>query len=229
MLFRSYTLDEIPNDITKETPASFEPTLDYIVVKVPRFAFEKFPQADATLTTHMKSVGEAMAIGRNFTEALQKALRSIERREDPFSWPTSKSDVDVAHLLTTMAVPRDGRLREVQLALWAGASIEQVFLATKIDPWFLEQIRIINDLADGIRQAPELTVELLRSVKRQGFSDAQIAQLRGLQAADVRAARHAAGLRPVYKTVDTCAAEFAARTPYHYSSYDLEKIGRAHV
>ncbi|MFM1786609.1 MAG: hypothetical protein RL228_559, partial [Actinomycetota bacterium] len=121
-----YTLDEIPNDITKETPASFEPTLDYIVVKVPRFAFEKFPQADDRLTTHMKSVGEAMSMGRNFTEALQKALRSIERKDAVFAWPETKTEVDVKELLERMAVPRDGRLGLVQLALWAGASIEEV-------------------------------------------------------------------------------------------------------
>ena len=217
-----YTLDEIPNDITKETPASFEPTLDYIVVKVPRFAFEKFPQADATLTTHMKSVGEAMAIGRNFTEALQKALRSIERREAPFGWPGKKSDIDVADLLTTMAVPRDGRLREVQLALWAGATVEQVHESTKIDPWFLTQIVLINDLADEIADAAQLDEALLRKAKRHGFSDVQLAQLRGTSAAEIRELRVAHNVRPVYKTVDTCAAEFAALTPYHYSSYDEE-------
>ena len=217
-----YTLDEIPNDITKETPASFEPTLDYIVVKVPRFAFEKFPQADDTLTTHMKSVGEAMAIGRNFQEALQKALRSIERREAPFAWPEKKSDVDIKDLLVKMAVPRDGRLRQVQLALWAGATREQVFEATKIDPWFLAQIELINQQADDIRAAGELDAKFLRRIKRNGFSDAQIAQLRGVSTAEIRALRTGLGVRPVYKTVDTCAAEFAATTPYHYSSYDLE-------
>jgi len=217
-----YTLDEIPNDITKVTPASFEPTLDYIVVKVPRFAFEKFPLADPVLTTTMKSVGEAMAIGRNFTEALQKALRSSERAEANFAWPGMPGDVDVAALLATMPVPRDGRLREVQLALWAGASIEQVHEATNIDPWFLDQISLINEIADEIRSADELDAELLRDVKRHGFSDRQIASLRGLTEGEVRAIRHDLGVRPVYKTVDTCAAEFEARTPYHYSSYDDE-------
>lgn len=217
-----YTLDEIPNDITKETPASFEPTLDYIVVKVPRFAFEKFPQADDRLTTHMKSVGEAMAMGRNFTEALQKAFRSIERKEAVFAWPDKKSDVDIKEMLEKMAVPRDGRMRQVQLALWAGASIEQVFEATKIDPWFLSQIQLINDLADEVRSAKDLDLPLLRRAKRNGFSDAQIAQLRNSTQFVVRDLRHKLGLRPVYKTVDTCAAEFAAKTPYHYSSYDLE-------
>ena len=217
-----YTLDEIPNDITQETPASFEPSLDYIVVKVPRFAFEKFPQADDRLTTHMKSVGEAMAMGRNFTEALQKALRSTERREAIFSWPATKSEVDVKDLLAKMTIARDGRLNQVQVALWAGATIEQVFNACKIDPWYLSQIQIINQIADEVRDAPELTIELLKRAKRNGFADTQIAQLRATSAAEVRAVRHQLGLRPVYKTVDTCAAEFSAKTPYHYSSYDLE-------
>ncbi len=214
-----YTLDEIPNDITRETPASFEPTLDYIVVKVPRFAFEKFPQADPTLTTTMKSVGEAMAIGRNFTEALQKALRSLERADAVFSWP---ADVDRAALMESIRTPHDGRLREVQQALWAGASAEEVHAATAIDPWFLAQIEMINSLADRIRHAEDLDAALLREAKRHGFSDRQVADLRGLAESQVRLQRHDWGIRPVYKTVDTCAAEFAARTPYHYSSYDEE-------
>jgi carbamoyl-phosphate synthase large subunit len=214
-----YTLDEIPNDITRETPASFEPALDYIVVKVPRFAFEKFPQADPTLTTTMKSVGEAMAIGRNFPEALQKALRSLERADAVFAWP---DDVDRDALLESMRVPHDGRLGEVQRALWAGASAAEVFEATAIDPWFLAQIEAINALADRIRQADSLDPDLMRAAKRHGFSDLQIADLRGLTEAQVRQQRHDWGIRPVYKTVDTCAAEFAARTPYHYSAYDEE-------
>jgi len=217
-----YTLDEIPNDITQETPASFEPTLDYIVVKVPRFAFEKFPQADQTLTTTMKSVGEAMAIGRNFAEALQKALRSLEKPDVVFSWPADRSEVDVPALLETIRVPRDGRLAQVQRVLWAGAGIDAVHEATRIDPWFLDQICQINEMADAIRGAESLDRRLLLQAKRQGFSDRQVAQLRGLFEADVREIRHEYGLRPVYKTVDTCAAEFAARTPYHYSSYDEE-------
>ena len=217
-----YTLDEIPNDITRETPASFEPTLDYIVVKVPRFAFEKFPQADTTLTTTMKSVGEAMAIGRNFPEALQKALRSLERPDAVFSWPASRDEVDVPDLLELMRRPHDGRLSLVQRALWAGASIETVESATRIDPWFLDQIAQINEHADVVRGAAALDRDLLVSAKRLGFSDRQIAQLRGLTEGDVRARRYELGVRPVYKTVDTCAAEFAAQTPYHYSSYDEE-------
>ncbi|MDD2858043.1 MAG: carbamoyl-phosphate synthase large subunit [Candidatus Nanopelagicales bacterium] len=217
-----YTLDEIPNDITKETPASFEPTLDYIVVKVPRFAFEKFPNADSTLTTTMKSVGEAMAIGRNFTEALQKALRSLEKQEAVFAWPSSRDQVDIPGLLATMGRPHDGRLSLVQLALWAGVSPAQVFDITKIDPWFLDQICLINEIADEVRAAAGLDIAILRRAKRHGFSDRQIAQLRDLTEGEVRALRHRLALRPVYKTVDTCAAEFAARTPYHYSAYDEE-------
>jgi carbamoyl-phosphate synthase large subunit len=215
-----YTLDEIPNDITEQTPASFEPTLDYIVVKVPRFAFEKFPQADPVLTTTMKSVGEAMAIGRNFTEALQKALRSLEKPEAVFSWSTDS--VDVADLLTRMRKPHDGRLSLVQQALANGATAEEVHEATKIDPWFIDQICLINEVATEVKQADTLSANLLRRAKRHGFSDRQLAQLRGLSEAEVRELRHALGVRPVYKTVDTCAAEFAAQTPYHYSSYDEE-------
>lgn len=217
-----YTLDEIPNDITAQTPASFEPTLDYIVVKVPRFAFEKFPQADPLLTTTMKSVGEAMAMGRNFPEALQKALRSVEKKGASFSWPREKSALDIQQLLAQAAKPHDGRLNLVQLALWAGASIEQVHAATAIDPWFLDQIVLINSIADELRAAENLSASVVRRAKRHGFSDAQIASLRQLTETQVRDIRHELGLRPVYKTVDTCAAEFAARTPYHYSSYDEE-------
>ena len=217
-----YTLDEIDNDITGETPASFEPTLDYVVVKVPRFAFEKFPQADSTLTTTMKSVGEAMAIGRNFTEALQKALRSLEHRDAPFDWSGDPAQIDVSALLAQMARPHDGRLRLVQRALWAGASLDEVHRATAIDPWFLSQIGLLNELADEVAAASELTPELLRLTKRHGFSDAQLGALRRLPEPVVRGVRQALGIRPVYKTVDTCAAEFEARTPYHYSSYDDE-------
>ncbi len=215
-----YTLDEIPNDITGQTPASFEPALDYVVVKVPRFAFEKFPQADPILTTTMKSVGEAMAIGRNFTEALQKALRSVERPDAPFRWPAERGAVDVAGLLRRVAVPYDGRLAAVQALLWAGAPLQAVHRATGIDPWFLDQLALLNEVADEVAAAPELTAPLLRRAKRHGFSDRQLGELRGLPEDVVRGVRHALGIRPVYKTVDTCAAEFAARTPYHYSSYD---------
>jgi len=217
-----YTLDEIPNDITKETPASFEPTLDYVVVKIPRFAFEKFPNADKTLTTTMKSVGEAMAIGRNFTESLHKALRSIERKENLFEWSLDPKSIDTADLLTKMKIPTDGRLNQVQLALWAGASVEQVFEATKIDPWFLDQIVLLCETARELKSASALDRHSITAAKRHGFSDAQIGLIRGISEAEVRGIRHTLDIRPVYKTVDTCAAEFAALTPYHYSTYDQE-------
>jgi len=217
-----YTLDEIPNDITKETPASFEPTLDYVVVKIPRFAFEKFPNADQTLTTTMKSVGEAMAIGRNFTEALHKALRSIERKENLFVWSQDPKSINIPDLLTKMKIPTDGRLNQVQLALWAGASVEQVFEATKIDPWFLDQIVLLCEVARDLKSELALDRPTIVAAKRHGFSDAQIGLIRGISEAEVRGIRHTLDIRPVYKTVDTCAAEFAALTPYYYSSYDQE-------
>ncbi|WP_395658723.1 carbamoyl-phosphate synthase large subunit [Nocardioides sp.] len=222
-----YTLDEIPNDITvradgSSTPAAFEPTLDYVVVKVPRFAFEKFPGADPTLTTHMKSVGEAMAIGRSFTEALQKALRSLEKKDAVFDWEKHWVDLDKDALLGEIRTPHDGRLKKVMDAIRAGATPEEVFEATGIDPWFVDQLMLINEVAAEVTAAPELTPGLLRKAKRHGFSDAQIGKIRGMTADVVRGVRHALGIRPVYKTVDTCAAEFAAATPYHYSSYDEE-------
>lgn len=221
-----YTLDEIPNDITTGsgfgTPASFEPTLDYVVVKVPRFAFEKFPSADPVLTTHMKSVGEAMAIGRNFTEALQKALRSLEDTKAVFDWSHRTVELDKDALLREISVPHDGRLRKVMDALRAEATAEEVHEATGIDPWFVDQLLLINEVAQEIIAAPELTPDLLRLAKRHGFSDAQLGRIRDMKEPVVRGVRHALGVRPVYKTVDTCAAEFAARTPYHYSSYDEE-------
>jgi carbamoyl-phosphate synthase large subunit len=217
-----YTLDEIQNDITKVTPASFEPTLDYVVVKVPRFAFEKFPDADPRLTTTMKSVGEAMAIGRSFPEALQKALRSLERKEAPFAWPTDRPDAVKRTLLQSMQIPTEYRLKQVQQALWCGASIEEVYEATKIDRWYLHQIAAINTQAEEIAAPGELNEELLRSAKQMGFSDLQIGQMRGVTEEEVRRRRHYLNIRPVYKTVDTCAAEFEAFTPYHYSSYEEE-------
>lgn len=215
-----YRLDEIPNDITGVTPASFEPTLDYVVVKVPRFAFEKFPAADATLTTTMKSVGEAMAIGRNYATALQKALRSLEKRGSSFHWGEEPRSVE--ELLEIAKTPTDGRIVTLQQALRKGATIEQAFEATAIDPWFLDQIVLINEVAEVVRTAGELDDATLRYAKEHGFSDAQIAQLRGESEAEIRGVRHGLGIRPVYKTVDTCAGEFPALTPYHYSSYDAE-------
>ncbi|CAB4912963.1 unannotated protein [freshwater metagenome] len=217
-----YTLDEIRNDITAVTPASFEPTLDYVVVKVPRFAFEKFADADPRLTTTMKSVGEAMAIGRSFPEALMKALRSLERKEAIFSFPVNKKSINMNDLLSKMSIPTEYRLQQVQLAMWAGASIEQVHTSTKIDPWYLQQIEIINQRAELLSQPGELNSEVIRSAKSLGFSDSQIAQLRSLTEDDVRRTRNHLDIHPVYKTVDTCAAEFEAFTPYHYSSYEEE-------
>ncbi len=215
-----YRLDEIPNDITKVTPASFEPTLDYIVVKVPRFAFEKFPAADATLTTTMKSVGEAMAIGRNFTQALQKSLRSLERRGSSFHWGEQTKSKD--ELVSISKVPTDGRIVTVQQAMRLGASIEEMFEATKIDPWFLEQIQYINQIAEELSSADKLTEDLMIFAKSHGFSDIQLAQLRGRTEEEVRHQRYEAGIRPVFKTVDTCAGEFPALTPYHYSTYEQQ-------
>ena len=217
-----YSLDEIQNDITAETPASFEPTLDYIVVKVPRFAFEKFPGADTTLTTTMKSVGEAMAICRNFPEALQKALRSIEQQSAIFAWAQPRDTEEIGQLLEKMKRPHDSRLSLAQRALWLGATIAQVHEATNIDPWFLDQIVRINEIADQVHDSRDLVAPLLFEAKSLGFSDPQIATLRGVGESQIRELRTQLGVLPVFKTVDTCAAEFAAKTPYHYSSFDFE-------
>jgi carbamoyl-phosphate synthase large subunit len=240
-----YTLDEIPNDITRETPAAFEPTLDYVVVKIPRFAFEKFPGADPELTTTMKSVGEAMALGRNFAEALNKAMRSMDTTAAGF-WTvpdpavpapvgalSADEELDVlldptsaarAETLAALRTPHDGRLYTVERALRFGASVAEVSAACGYDPWFVDQIAGLIDLRAEVAGAAVLDEALLRRAKRAGFSDRQLAALRPELAGEdgVRILRHRLGLRPVYKTVDTCAAEFAARTPYHYSSYDEE-------
>ncbi|GAA1349164.1 carbamoyl-phosphate synthase large subunit [Saccharothrix algeriensis] len=225
-----YTLDEIRNDITGETPASFEPTLDYVVVKVPRFAFEKFPGADRTLTTTMKSVGEAMSIGRSFIEALGKALRSMETKAAGF-WTTPDPDESLDEVLAALRTGHDGRLYAVDRALRLGATVEQVHEASGIDPWFVEQLAWLVDLRAEIERAPVLDARLLRKAKRAGLSDRQVAGLRGELAGEdgVRALRHRLGVRPVYKTVDTCAAEFAARTPYHYSAYELDPDAETEV
>jgi carbamoyl-phosphate synthase large subunit len=215
-----YTLDEIRNDITGETRASFEPALDYVVVKVPRFAFEKFPGADPALTTHMKSVGEAMAIGRSFPEALQKALRSLESPSASFSWQHPPGDK--AELLARCAVPRDGRLAVAHQAIRAGASVAEVAAATSIDPWFVDQIAAIEELAQLVAASSPPAAGLIAAAKASGFSDAQLGQLTGATQAQVRQLRRDLGIAPVYHTVDTCAAEFAARTPYLYSTYDQE-------
>ncbi|MGI8307288.1 carbamoyl-phosphate synthase large subunit [Saccharopolyspora hattusasensis] len=231
-----YTLDEIRNDITGETPASFEPTLDYVVVKVPRFAFEKFPGADQELTTTMKSVGEAMAVGRSFSEALGKALRSMETKAAGF-WTVPDSPgqdpdgVTVESTLDELRTPHDGRLYTVERALRLGATIEQVHEASGIDPWFIDQIAAWVELRGEVVEAPVLDAALLRRAKRAGLSDRQIAALRPELAGEdgVRALRHRLGVRPVYKTVDTCAAEFAARTPYHYSAYESDPAAESEV
>ncbi len=224
-----YTLDEIPNDITGSTPASFEPTLDYVVVKVPRFAFEKFPDADPRLTTTMKSVGEAMALGRNFTEALNKAMRSLDKGGAAFHWkglPPSREEA--VAFLRAASTPTEGRLVALQQALRGPVSVEEAHEATGIDPWFVDQIRLVDEVADELARGEALGAQALRLAKRHGFSDAQIGQIRGIGEEAVRQVRRAYGIHPVYKTVDTCAAEFAARTPYHYSSYDeqTEVAGR---
>src|SRR5690349_18789817 len=218
-----YTLDEITNDITGVTPASFEPALDYVVVKIPRFAFEKFPGADPRLTTTMKSVGEVMALGRNFPEALGKAMRSTETSAAGF-WTGMDDGSTAEELLEALRTPVDGRLYLAQRALAAGATVEQVSQASGFDEWFVDQIALIDEVGEAVRAAPALTPELIRRAKRHGLSDRQIAALRPELAGEdgVRRLRERLGIRPVYKTVDTCAAEFAARTPYHYSSYDEE-------
>ncbi len=214
-----YTLDEIPNDITLQTPAAFEPALDYVVVKIPRFAFEKFPGADPELTTTMKSVGEAMSLGRGFTEALGKAMRSMETKAAGF-WTVPDPAGDP---LVALKTPHDGRLYTAERALRQGATVEQVQAASGYDPWFIDQVASLVELRARVLAAPVMDEALLRRAKRAGLSDRQVAALRPELAGEdgVRTLRHRLGLRPVYKTVDTCAAEFAAATPYHYSSYEL--------
>jgi carbamoyl-phosphate synthase large subunit len=215
-----YTLDEITNDITGETPASFEPALDYVVVKVPRFTFEKFPGADPELTTHMKSVGEAMAIGRSFPEALQKALRSLEDHAAPLTWRDPPGDRE--SLVARCASPHDGRIGTVHQALRAGAMVAELAAATGIDPWFIDQIHAIEEHAQRLAGGwPPSQADLI-AAKRAGFSDSQIAEVTRTSETEVRRLRQRLAIRPVYHTVDTCAAEFEARTPYLYSTYDLE-------
>ncbi|MGD7001197.1 carbamoyl-phosphate synthase large subunit [Corynebacterium halotolerans] len=231
-----YTLDEITNDITGSTPAAFEPTLDYVIVKAPRFAFEKFPGADDTLTTTMKSVGEAMGIGRNYVSALNKTMRSLETKATGF-WTVSDEAVageratDVAAVLEDLQRPTEGRMYDVELALRLGATIEQVHEASGIDPWFLAELQTVVDFRRTLIDAPVLDADLLREAKYHGLSDAQIAALRPEFAGEdgVRSLRWSLGIRPVFKTVDTCAAEFEARTPYHYSAYELDPGAESEV
>ena len=220
-----YTLDEIRNDITGETLAAFEPTLDYVAVKIPRFAFEKFPGADPELTTTMKSVGEAMALGRSFPEALGKALRSMETTAAGF-WTVPDPDGE-----PEVRTPVDGRIYAVERALRAGRSVADVAAESGIDPWFLDAIAGLTELRAEIVDAPVLDAALLRRAKRAGVSDRQVAALRPELAGEdgVRTLRHRLGIRPVYKTVDTCAAEFAARTPYHYSAYETDPAAETEV
>jgi carbamoyl-phosphate synthase large subunit len=213
-----YTLDEIRNDITGQTPASFEPALDYVVVKVPRFAFEKFPGADPVLTTHMKSVGEAMAIGRCFAEALQKALRSLEQPSAPLSWRDPPDDRE--SLIQRCAVPHDGRIGTLHQALRAGASVAELHAASGVDRWFIEQVKNIEDLAQQISRGGPPTPASLRTAKSAGFSDAQLGQLLAMSELQVRSLRRDFEVHPVFHMVDTCAAEFSASTPYLYGSYD---------
>ncbi|MFL6595255.1 MAG: carbamoyl-phosphate synthase large subunit [Chthoniobacterales bacterium] len=211
-----YTLDELRNDITRETPASFEPTIDYCVVKVPRFTFEKFPHADATLTTQMKSVGEAMAIGRTFKEALQKALRSLEVKRFGLCGDGAEKRVDPETLRLKLAVPNAERIFYVAQAFQDGMSIDDVFELTKIDRWFLHNISALA------QETTKLATTDLRKAKRLGFSDRQIAIAHGTSEQAIRDERKRAGVIPTYRLVDTCAAEFEAFTPYYYSTYGIE-------
>ncbi|MET0802143.1 MAG: carbamoyl-phosphate synthase large subunit [Actinomycetota bacterium] len=224
LLAVGYRLDEIANDITGETPASFEPTLDYVVVKAPRFAFEKFPEADPRLTSTMKSVGEVMAIGRTFKEALGKAWRGMEKPgfdlgEGFGSTPAVDGDV-----MAALAVPTDGRLHLVERALLEGHGVDEVAAASGIDAWFVDQIAEIAEEAAAVRSRPlpALTVDHVWRAKRTGISDARLASLTGATEGEVRLHRDALGVVPVFKTVDTCAGEFPARTPYHFSTYEDE-------
>ena len=211
-----YTIDEIRNDITRETPASFEPTIDYVVTKLPRFTFEKFPGANETLTTQMKSVGEAMAIGRTFKESLQKALRSLEIKRFGLIGDGADVQVDDETLTTKLSVPNAERIFYLAQAFARGWEIEKVFSLTKIDRWFLRQIEEI------VKEQQQLASTDLRKAKKLGFSDRQIAISKGITEAAVRAERKAAGVIPTYRLVDTCAAEFEAFTPYYYSTYGIE-------
>jgi carbamoyl-phosphate synthase large subunit len=225
-----YTLDEIVNDITKETPACFEPTLDYVVVKAPRFAFEKFPGADPTLTTTMKSVGEAMSLGRNFIEALGKVMRSLETKRAGF-WTAPDPKGDKGDALERLRTPSEGRLYDIEFALRLGATVEEVSAASGVDPWFVDQVATLVTLRRDLLDAAVLDADLLRRSKHYGLSDRQIAALRPELAGEVgvRALRQRLGIHPVFKTVDTCAAEFEAKTPYHYSSYELDPAAETEV
>ena len=231
-----YTLDEITNDITGETPAAFEPVQDYVIVKAPRFAFEKFPGADDTLTTTMKSVGEAMAIGRNYIGALGKVMRSLESKPAGF-WTQSDEYIagdratDVDAVLEDLNRPTEGRIYDVELAQRLGASVQQIHEASGLDPWFITEMENLQDIRTALLDAPVVDEDLLREAKYWGLSDAQIAALRPELAGEegVRSLRWRLGVHPVFKTVDTCAAEFEAKTPYHYSAYELDPAAESEV
>ena len=215
-----YTLDELPNDITRETPASFEPSIDYVVTKVPRFTFEKFPTADPVLTTSMKAVGEAMSIGRTFKESLQKSLRSLETGRFGFGFDGKDPEATREQIERKLIVPNAERIFWLKVAFEQGWTIEEIFDATQIDPWFLENMRII------VEEGNDLANLDLRRAKKLGFSDVQIAHARGISQDDVRAERKETGIIPTYRLVDTCAAEFEAATPYYYSTYGDENEAR---
>jgi carbamoyl-phosphate synthase large subunit len=219
-----YTLDEISNDITKKTPASFEPTIDYVVTKIPRFAFEKFPGSEAVLTTQMKSVGEAMAIGRTFQESFQKALRSLEVGRFGFGGDREETLPDLEKIKYSLRVPNPDRIFSIRDGFLSGLSVQAIFELTNIDPWFLQKMREITDVELSIkgRKLDSVKKEEMLETKRMGFSDRQIAYLTGTNEDAVRAYRKDLGVIPSYKTVDTCAAEFEALTPYHYSTYEEE-------
>ena len=215
-----YTLDELPNDITRETPASFEPSIDYVVTKVPRFTFEKFPTADPVLTTSMKAVGEAMSIGRTFKESLQKSLRSLETGRFGFGFDGKDPEATREQIERKLIVPNAERIFWLKVAFEQGWTIEEIFDATQIDPWFLENMRTI------VEEGSNLANLDLRRAKKLGFSDVQIAHARGISQDDVRAERKEKGIIPTYRLVDTCAAEFEAATPYYYSTYGDENEAR---
>ena len=215
-----YLLDELKNDITRETPASFEPSIDYVVTKIPRFAFEKFPQADPTLTTQMKTVGEAMAIGRTFKEALQKALRSLEIKRFGLCGDGGDKDVDLETLRLKLAIPNAERIFYIAQAFQKGVSVDEVFDLTKIDKWFLRNI------ADLVAETGCLKTKIFSRAKKLGFSDRQLAVARGVSEETIRSERKAQNVAPTYRLVDTCAAEFEAYTPYYYSTYGDENERR---
>ena len=218
------TLDEIDNDITKKTPACFEPTIDYVVVKTPRWAFEKFPEANSTLGIQMKSVGETMSIGRTFKEALQKSVRSLEQDRFGLGWDRKDKPMTTEQIREKLIVPNTERLFAVRHALKSGMSVEEVFTLSKIDPWFLSQIQEIVQFEDEILRNPN--EETIRQAKRLGFSDRQLAKMLNITPQEMRKRRKDMGILPAYKLVDTCAAEFEAATPYYYSTYEKESEHR---